>query len=253
MSDRDNRVPRRPLPPEVYRRRRVAALVALVLVLALIWWFISSLGSNSDTENTAANSEVTTEAVAPPTGSKSGAKSGTESGSESQKPEESASGSASTSASGVSAEASSSKKPGETEAEPADHRDTCSVSDLELTAKPAKSTFNAGEAPNFYVTIANPTKADCEVDFSSSQLLFEVFRMDNYQRVWGDLDCNKSDVTDTRTIEAGKSVNFELGAWSRTTSAPGQCTDRKPVEAGSFLLYVHVGDNVSEPATFNLA
>jgi hypothetical protein len=33
------------LPPEVYRRRRIAALVAFVLVIALIWGLVSFIGS----------------------------------------------------------------------------------------------------------------------------------------------------------------------------------------------------------------
>lgn len=252
VSDRENHVPQRPYPPEVYRRRRIAALVAIILVVALIWWFISRLGGNSDTENTASNTEVTTESVSPPNLPKpkdSTAASTAASGSQ-------VAGESSSETTGESASESVSETAGESttaETEQKEHRDTCSVNDLDLTAKPAKATFAAGELPSFFVTIENPTKADCVVDFDSSKLLFEVFRLDNYQRVWGDLDCNASDVTDTRTIEAGKSVNFELGAWSRTTSAPNQCDDRKPVDPGAFLLYAHVGDNVSEPATFNLS
>ena len=132
-------------------------------------------------------------------------------------------------------------------------KDVCTVADLQVSASPSQPTFGQDTQPSFYVNIKNPTKGDCEVDFEANPLMFEVFTLNNYQRVWGDLDCNDPEVTGTVDIKAGEEVNYQLGAWSRTTSAKDQCDNRQPVGAGSYLLYGHVGDNVSEPATFNLS
>ena len=76
--------------------------------------------------------------------------------------------------------------------------------------------------------------------------------MGNYQRVWGDIDCNAPEVVGETKVKAGESLNYEMAAWSRTTSAPNKCEDRQPVGPGSYLLYAHVGNNTSEPASFNL-
>lgn len=224
-------------------RRRIAAGVALVLIIALVWFLVHSLTAKDEPQdnnaNQAAQSE-TIDATSPvdPPNQKKDAEPSKDSAKSSEKASE------------------SSSKDADKSGEPSDSasaKDTCTVADLKVTASPSQPTFDADTQPSFYVNIKNPTRGDCQVDFESNPLKFEVFTLNNYQRVWGDLDCNKPEVTGKVDIKAGDEVNYQLGAWSRTTSAEGQCDNRQPVGAGSYLLYGHVGDNVSEPATFNLA
>lgn len=242
----DNRHrPQRPLPREVYMRRRIAAVVVIVLVILLIWWIVSALSGGDNNAATTAN-----------TASQSSTVSSSAKPSESKKTDASASSSESESPSG-SESATDTAKPSDPNAAGApsagaEGKDTCTVADLQVTATPGEPTFPAGQLPKFFATIKNPTKADCVVDFNTNQLKFEVFTMNNYERVWADTDCNAPEVTGDVTIPAGRSVNYELEAWSRTTSAPGQCDNRQPVSPGNYLLYAHVGDNTSQPATFNL-
>ena len=233
MTDEDNR---RPLPREVYIRRRIAAVVILVVVIGVIWALISLVSGGGDSENTASTeSAITTSEQQDMTSSPEPPK-GTE-------PSESKDEKASEEKSEDKSKDSENKE---------EKKDSCSLADLQVTARPGAPTFNAEQQPNFFVKIENPTNADCDINFDDSPLKFEVFTMGNYERVWGDIDCNEPEVVGDTKIKAGESVNYEMAAWSRTTSAPGKCEDRKPVDPGSYLLYAHVGDNTSQPASFNL-
>ncbi|TYR20920.1 hypothetical protein [Corynebacterium urealyticum] len=225
-----------PLPPEVYRRRRIAAIAAVVVVILLLWWLLSSLGGSQEDASTPA-ADTTQSSSAAPTSGKEKKPDAKDKKAESEK---------------QAAKKSEDKKDAEPK-DPAAEKTSCELADLRVTAVPGKSTFDPGEEPTFYAKIANPTKADCVIDVDEAKLLFEVFAMDDYHRVWGDLDCNEPSITGEVTIEAGESQNYKMGSWSRTTSAPDQCDARQPVGPGSYLLYAHLGDNVSQPATFNMS
>lgn len=231
---------RKPLPREVYMRRRLAAVVVLVLVLLLLWWLIGSLGGNDEGQDVASDQKAETSqssTTAAPSESSPASSSETQSG----EPSESAKGS------DKPADASETTKAAEKP-----KKNTCELGDLEVVAKPGAPSFAPDAVPNFYVTINNPTAAECKIDLDKDKLSFEVFTLNNYQRVWGDLDCNESGASGERTIKAGESVKYSLESWSRTTSGPNACEARQPVGPGSYLLYAHVGDNTSKPATFNL-
>lgn len=219
------------MPREVYIRRRIAAVVILVVVIGVIWALISLVSGGGDSENTASTeTAITTSEQQDMTSSPEPPKGTEPSDSEDEK---------------ASEEKDKDKDKDE-------KKDSCSLADLRVIARPGAPTFNAEQQPNFFVKIENPTNADCDINFDDSPLKFEVFTMGNYERVWGDIDCNEPEVVGDTKIKAGESVNYEMAAWSRTTSAPGKCEDRKPVDPGSYLLYAHVGDNTSQPASFNL-
>ncbi|MGV0408229.1 hypothetical protein ACUY3S_01770 [Corynebacterium resistens] len=235
---------RKPLPREVYMRRRIAAVVALVLVVLLLWWLIGSLGGDDDKQNAASDQVAETSQSTAETPQ-----------SESPKPSESESQSGEPSESAKDGEKSTDQSSTANETTKADEKpkkDTCELADLEVVAKPGSPSFAPDAVPNFYVTITNPTAAECTIDLDKDKLSFEVFTLNNYQRVWGDLDCNEAGASGERKIKAGESAKYSLNSWSRTTSAPNACEARQPVGAGSYLLYAHVGDNTSKPATFNL-
>ena len=234
MTDEDNR---RPLPREVYIRRRIAAVVILVVVIGVIWALISLVSGGGDSENTASTeTAITTSEQQDMTSSPEPPKGTEPSDSEDEK----------------ASEEKDKGKDDESDENKDEKKDSCSLADLRVTARPGAPTFNAEQQPNFFVKIENPTNADCDINFDDSPLKFEVFTMGNYERVWGDIDCNEPEVVGDTKIKAGESANYEMAAWSRTTSAPGKCEDRKPVDPGSYLLYAHVGDNTSQPASFNL-
>lgn len=217
----------RPLPPEIYRRRRIAALVlaiALILVIAGIVRWVAG-GSDRDTNQAADVTESVT--VTRDDGVENTSAPG-----------------------GHSSEPYTTTDAPETSEAAA--KDTCELEDLILTVTADSPNYGATK-PRFALTLANPTGGDCEIDLDEDTLRFEVFDMVTYERIWSDLDCHDSEGSGTETIEAGEEVVYDVN-WSRKSSAPGQCTesDRQEVGSGSYLVYGLVGDRNSDPYTFNI-
>ena len=212
-------------------------MLVVVVVVAVLWWGVSSLvGGGDDTETTA---ETTTSVPLEPSSDASAAPSESETPdpSESEEPEE-------TEARGDE----------DDDADALANQSTCGIDDLELSVRPGENTFREGQQPNFFLTVENPTGAECEIDLSEEELKFEVFTLgSSYDRVWGDTDCNNPTSSSRLELEAGDSRTYEMTGWSRTTSSPDSCDDREPVGPGAYMVYGHIGDNTSEPQTFNLA
>lgn len=219
-----------PRQPEViYVRRRVAALFLLLVVIAvLIFAMVKFAGKKDDSTDVAATTTTTTSVEA------------TETTSTSESTEESASESTTESTS-ESTEASAE----------APKKQSCELHDLRITATSDQPNYAANVEPKFYMTVKNPTDADCEIDLDRDILRFEVYDLATNQRVWADVDCNASEGTGTRIFPAGEERHFEA-KWSRTTSAPEMCQQRQPVPAGSYFLHAVIGDNPSDAHTFNL-
>lgn len=219
----------RRLPQQVYyQRRRAAAVIALVLVALLIVWLLSALGGNNE-DNTAQVAETTT---TQPTAVETTAPTSEEAPAPAPESEEAA----------TSEEVAS---------EAAAPKDSCTLADLIINARTDQPNYGNGVLPTFYMTIENPTAADCVIDFTEATPRFEVYNLANNQRLWSDVDCNDSVGSGEQTIPPGEE-RFYQATWSRTTSAPDRCDDRQRVEPGSFYLHTVIGDNASQPATFNL-
>lgn len=231
----------KPLPEEIYKRRRVAALIiVIVLAVVLIWAAVAAFGGESD-DSVAASSEssaATTSAETTSESSTTSADSTSESESESE------------SASEPEAKdgASESKEPEESVHAA---KDTCSLEDLEVRTSMLNYSVPDGELPKFFMTVTNPTAADCKIDLDENSLRFEVYKMADNQRVWSDTDCYASVQTGEQTFPAGKNLKFEA-EWSRQASEPGKCTDRPTAEPGAYFAHTVIGDNSSPPQDFTL-
>ncbi len=204
-------------------------MVALVVVVLLIVWVLSTIGGG-DTENTnvaesgaSSSATATSSARASETSGRSSEKS-----TESQKP---------------SAEPTSSVA--------ADAKTTCAVEDLVVSAASDQANYDAKAQPKFFMTVKNPTKADCGINADENPLRFEVYNLATNQRIWSDIDCNQPVAKGKTTFKAGEERYFEA-IWSRTGSAPKQCSGRQPVPAGSYYLHTVIGGNPSPAYTFNL-
>lgn len=247
-----------PLPDYIYRRRRVAAvlvLVALVLgFVALVRVFTggstqadnSSLAAASSTlapastgeaGNAAANADGPKEGPAPANGEQTSA---------------AATPGATEQAGAADPAASASPEP----ATPPPLKDSCALEDLIVTASVNRPSYDGQELPVFYMTVKNPTGADCTINLKDNPLRFEVYNMATNQRMWSDVDCNNSvDINTTRVFPADSERYYEA-TWSRTGSEMGmsaqQCRARTPVPAGSYYLHTVIGDNASQSEPFNL-
>lgn len=230
---------KKPLPEEIYKRRRVAALIiVLVLAVVLIWAAVAAFGGSSE--------EPSDTAAPAPT-------SAVEETSSSAAPESSAAVSETeTSAEGASESTAAESEP--SSAAPASSeaaKKTCDLADLDVRTSMLNYSVPEGELPKFFMTVTNPTAADCKIDLDKNLLRFEVYKMADNERVWSDTDCYASVQTGSQTFPAGKDVKFEA-EWSRQASKPGECTNRPAAEPGAYFAHTVIGDNSSPPQDFTL-
>ena len=230
---------KKPLPEEIYKRRRVAALIiVLVLAVVLIWAAVAAFGGSSEEPAdtaapapTSADEETSSSAAPESSGTVSETKTSAEGASESKAAESEPS-----SAAPASSEAA---------------KKTCDLADLQVRTSMLNYSVPEGELPKFFMTVTNPTAADCTIDLDKNLLRFEVYKMADNQRVWSDTDCYASVQTGSQTFPAGKDVKFEA-EWSRQASKPGECTDRPAAEPGAYFAHTVIGDNSSPPQDFTL-
>lgn len=237
------------LPQQIYIRRRVAALAALVVLAALgVWAAVAFAGRGDDPQPdpAAASTEQSVEATATqeqPEGTASAepnAESDTESSTEPSGTQTADRTEASSAAEATAANAALANKK------------TCELADLTITAATDKTSYGPDVQPKFYLTAANPTRGDCHIDLKEQQLRFEVYSMATNQRVWADTDCNESEGRGVLDIPAGQERHFEA-VWSRTTSAPQACSGREPAAPGSYYLHAVIGSHPSPALPFNLS
>lgn len=228
----------RPLPEEIYVRRRVAALVILLLVVVLVIWGLTAWaksGGAPETENATVTQTAESAPVTEPT-----------------VPEPSESTTSSSSSTSSSATATSSGTA--TSASPTTSvaaKGSCELKDLQITAATAQASFPASSEPKFYMEVRNPTDTDCVIDLNSETMRYEVYDMATNKRVWADTDCYPAVETGTKTFPAGETLTFDA-TWSGTASQPGQCSNRQPVAAGAYYLHGVIGNNASDAAPFNI-
>lgn len=227
----------------------------LLLVCLLVVWLLSALvGGGDDPQPTAAEGTADTTRVEPtPSTSRTSTTSTTEpddgrgTGVTGERPTDETGSEkpyAETGTSGVSASST-------TEQPAPEAKKTCELGDLIVSATSDQAAYGPDVQPSFYMTVKNPTAADCVIDLGEDVLRFEVYDLATNRRVWSDVDCNPAvDVTE-RTFPAGEERYYEA-IWSRTNSAPGSCGDRTQVPAGGYYLHTLVGGNHSDAHPFNL-
>ena len=234
----------RPLPDEIYVRRRVGALVILLVLVALVIWGLSAVAksgnSSGDGSDAAVSTSVSTASVTPVTEPTVPA------------PEDAESTTKSTTGATTAATKEETEGEGE-EASASDEpiaKGSCELSDLRITALTEFPSFKVGDSPKIFMEVENPTDTDCVLDLSDGDMRFEVYDMATNARVWSDTDCYASIVVGQETFPAGEKRPYQA-VWSGTASAPGICTDRKTVPTGSYYLHAVIGDNASDAAPFN--
>ena len=276
----------RPLPAEVYyRRRRLAALFALLVIIGVVatLLFIRSNHESATvavTEPIASTPRATGGAPATPTGSRkatsaSGGGAGSEPAAEVATEVATTPGTAAGTRTGGASGAGGKKsvthttaasddaqaddaKNDDAESEAAQAKETCDLSDLKIEASTDHFSYEEGQLPNLYMKVANPTKADCIIDLTDNVIRFEIYTMDTNQLLWSDVDCNDPAETGKQTFKANSERYFKV-QWSRTSSAPNACIDREPAPAGDYYMHAAIGKLHTEEGvvhsdafTFNL-
>lgn len=249
MSNR-NQAPRtnsgRPLPQEIYIRRRVAALIGVLLVVILLIWMLTSLGGNNDTETTPA-AQTAEQTTAAERGSEEAPtdEASVESESEEVPPSEEEEDAAAPSPYDEEVRASEEQT---AEDEP---KDSCELADLVFKVHSDRASYRAGQQPTFFMSVDNPTAADCEINLDEDILRFEVYNMASNELIWSDTDCYPSVESGEVTVPAGESRSYEA-TWSRLQSKPDQCNDRSPAPTGGYYVHAVIGKKPAPAYTFNL-
>lgn len=229
---------RRP-SPEVYRRRRLVAVVALLVVLALlIWAVVAVAGLFKGGQETSGGAPAPASASAASASSASSAPAS--SGAASSESAGASSGSASASAtSSGSADPSSSAEAGA----------TCAPEDIGLKSATDKSTYASGDDPVLEMKITNSGSEDCQLNVGTSQQEFKI--SSGSDRIFSTTDC-RTDATDSNmTLKAGATESARF-TWKRMRSAPG-C---KPVSTkprpGTYSFSAQLGSVDGDKTTFTL-
>lgn len=264
----------RPLPQEIYTRRRVAAVAVILAVVALVVWGLTAFarsGGDDDAPETptaAPSTLVTTPTEPNPEGAdaasgETDATAAEATGTDAKSSDAKSSDSAATEEGEPGKDKGNDKdgdgKPDDGEkpdAEALAAKKTCELEDLQLTAELNKTAFGQGEPAEerkFSVLIHNPTGGDCVIDTDDNQLRFAAFSIarEGYQQIWSDTDCNKPMITGKETFAAGETRKF-TATWSGLDSAPERCDARQPAAPGAYAAVGFLGENSSAPVTFNI-
>ncbi|RDI47168.1 DUF4232 domain-containing protein [Nocardia mexicana] len=211
--------PNGPLPPEIYWRRRLLAIGALVVALVLVIWLaVMLLRGGGDDKNPNA---ATTSTSAPVSQAAAG----------SSTPEPSTSQSASATASGSAA--------------------ACPDQSLAVKVTVGQPTYKTGEQPVFGIVATNISTTACQRDMGSGMQQVTVQSLDGQRRLWSNTDCDQGGPTDMRTLKGGEQAAFTL-TWSGTTSQPGCAGERVKVPPGAYAVVAQLGSVRSAPETFNI-
>ena len=207
-------------------RRRVAALVILLVIVALLVWGLSAFARSGKTDETEDTPETVSEAPSTTLATEPTVQLSEESTPSSTQPSE------------------------ETVAAPV-KKGSCELADLEIHASSNQPSYAIGVQPVFYMEVKNPTDTDCVINLDDNLLRFEVYDMATNDRIWSDTDCYPPVAAGNVEFAPGEKRRWEA-RWSATASQPGQCDNRPEVKAGSYFLHGVIGDNASDASPFNI-
>ncbi|MFB0836002.1 hypothetical protein ACX8Z9_15825 [Arthrobacter halodurans] len=206
---------------EVYRRRRIAAAVALVVVAALVIWGIAALagllgGDRSASGTTppepGASAPAAPESPAPP------ADGGDGDGDAEGSPDEG-------SAAG------------------------CPPGDVTVEARTDQSSYGAQENPVLEMTIVNTGDASCALNVGTSQQEFTI--VSGSDRIFSTSDC-LAGATDVGVAVGPGQRETARFTWERVRSAPGCKEVAAKPRPGTYVFTAKLGDVASNKASFTL-
>jgi hypothetical protein len=222
--------PHTPLPPEIYRRRRVLALtvagVVVALVIGIIAWV---LNSGSPAPQQVDGQPNTSQGPLAPT---------PEGKSPVVPPEQNP---AATPTATAAVEPPPVLKPG----------DDCPDSTLAVKGITSEPRYALGDQPKFTMVVTNIGLTACQRDVGAAVLAAYVYTLDN-NRLWSNLDCAPSNETLVKNFNPGEQVTTEV-TWTGMGSAPQCPLPREAIGPGTYNLVVQLGNLRSATVPFILA
>lgn len=236
--------------PEVYRRRRIVALLVLVLVLllgiSLVSWLV---GRGGDSEPTAATSSTSASAEAFSDFSQRATESATASPSDSESADPSASSDESESAEPTE---SASQQPTES-AEPTEEATpeptetsavvaACTPADLQVSLTADRTSYAAGQNPALAVVYTNASDNPCLVTGGVANVDINI--TSGPAQVFNYAQCHAAPAEDAQ-VEAGATNTTSL-SWDRSLNVLGCGTSAK-VQPGHYWATASVNGVNSQP------
>ncbi|GHE38883.1 hypothetical protein GCM10017673_46580 [Streptosporangium violaceochromogenes] len=221
---------------DVYWRRRMAALVGVLVVVAVVAWACSATGPDGE-------SKVDAQASASPTPDPLLALLPT---------------TTATPAPAVAPQAAPKAAPADRTASPAPTRpvarprrpgDVCDPADLVLNMQGLGEVYTGDNRPRFVLTLVNVSKVMCTTDVGPRTL--EVRITSGADRVWSSADCISGETENLHRLEQGIPYVRQI-EWDRRRSG-GDCAARRAVARnGTYVATVHSPRLKSRRAVFHL-
>lgn len=216
----------------VYRRRRiVAGVLALLVVIGLIAGIAAV--ANAFRGDDASASDSSAEATIPGPGDRQSSTGAPHADSAAEKP-------AKPGASAVPTP-DSSASPGAAKACPADV--------VQVAATTDALSYSAGTNPMLTMTVTNNGAEPCEVNVGTSQMEFIV--TSGSDRIFSSVDCMQAS-EDLMMLIKPKSVETAKFSWERQRSAPGCAEVPSNPNPGTYMFTARLGGMTSEPIAFDL-
>jgi hypothetical protein len=228
--------PHRPLPPEIYKRRRMLAIgvaaFVVALVVAIVFVVVANSSGDSSSGEGAANSSTAT-APTPLPGENPEVKTPVQPPAQ-QAPPPTPTPSAAVLPPPVLQEG-----------------DDCPDSTLAVKGITSQPNYVIGDQPKFTMVVTNIGLVACQRDVGAAVLAAYVYSLNN-DRLWSNLDCAPSNETLVKTFNPGEQVTTEV-TWTGMGSAANCPLPREPIGPGTYNLVVQLGNLRSAAVPFILA
>lgn len=257
------------LPPEVYRRRRIVAVIALLAVILLLVAGVTSMVGMITGKKDATVASTATASGAPfqsfsarpsetasatPSASATASATASASATATALATPSVTASAAPTASVTTAAATpAATTPAATPTTPAPSVTTaaavaaCTANDLKVTVTPAKRTFAAGEQVSFHVTYTNSSKTPCAVGGEGANTGVDLNITSGAAQVYTRSLCAATAVQKSE-VAAGAEGATDL-AWDRKINVLG-CSSASTAQKGSYWATATVNGVTSAQVNF---
>ncbi|MGW5050528.1 hypothetical protein [Actinokineospora sp. NPDC004072] len=221
-------------PRGVYFRRRVGALVGVLLALvALIWLIDALLGGDEPVQGEAASSSK-----AP--------------GPSAATPTTSAAAAPVAATSPTAAEPSPTPRSRTPEQVPADPGAPCPDTSVRVAAETGERSYQVGQRPLLRLVVVNAGPVPCTYDLGRSRRELVVTSRDGRTRLWSSNDCYFGGQAPSPVVLAPRERHEYEVRWAGRTSAPGCPTRRDGVPAGEYRVVPRLGGRAGEPVALTL-
>ena len=250
------------LPPEVYRRRHIVAVIALLAIILLLVAGVTSMVGMINGKKDATVASTATPSGAPfqsfsarPSETASATPSASATASATASASASASVTPSVTASAAPTASATTATPVATPTTPAPTPSVttaavvaaCTANDLKVTVTPAKRTFAAGEQVSFHVTYTNSSKTPCAVGGEGTNTGVDLKITSGAAQVYTRSLCAATAVQKSE-VAAGAEGATDL-AWDRKINVLG-CSSASTAQKGSYWATATVNGVTSAQVNF---